>query len=329
LGTLTAGVTIQKLKITGTAAPKEILHLAKEGACLYNPELAQSPDNAQYYVGTSVEIISDGSFGGRRSCAIFDNDGTISTLRQGWETVMEPVMVRSILGSEPAGADTKVVEQVTDAVKEYIDRTTGVQTLVQMHGLAAMVKDFGLVPEDEILEPEEYKEIYNRELLAMVNRRVVKVSTGEVAVEEVTMNNAVPFLRELKRRGVALYLASGTDEADVRRETELLGYAELFTGGIFGAVGNIDVEPKKLVMERILNDLGSNGMQSVVTFGDGPVEIRETKKQGGLTVGVASDEIKRSGLNESKRKRLILAGADLIVPDFSDMDAVLALLFKE
>ena len=94
-------------------------------------------------------------------------------------------------------------------------------------------------------------------------------------------------------------------------------------------VGDITVEPKKVVMERILEDLGKKGMRSLVTFGDGPVEIRETKKQGGLAVGVASDEIRRSGLNAAKRKRLILAGADLVVPDFSDMSSIVDLLFRE
>jgi len=64
----------------------------------------------------------------------------------------------------------------------------------------------------------------------------------------------------------------------------------------------------------------------LVTFGDGPVEIRETHKRGGFTVGVAGDEIRRYGLDASKRSRLIRAGADLIVPDFSQIDRMLQLL---
>ena len=59
------------------------------------------------------------------------------------------------------------------------------------------------------------------------------------------------------------------------------------------------------------------------TFGDGPVEIRETRKRGGLTVGIASSEERRYGLNANKRARLIRAGADMIVPDYSQMDALL------
>ena len=63
-----------------------------------------------------------------------------------------------------------------------------------------------------------------------------------------------------------------------------------------------------------------------VTFGDGPVEIQETRKAGGIAVGVASDELRRFGLNPAKRSRLIQAGADLIVPDFSQADRLVQLL---
>jgi hypothetical protein len=64
----------------------------------------------------------------------------------------------------------------------------------------------------------------------------------------------------------------------------------------------------------------------MVAFGDGPVEIRESRKRGGLAVGIASDEVRRFGLNLSKRRRLIRAGADLVVPDFSQWQALLPML---
>ena len=62
-------------------------------------------------------------------------------------------------------------------------------------------------------------------------------------------------------------------------------------------------------------------------FGDGPVEIRECRKRNGLAVGVASDEIRRHGLNPDKRTRLVKAGAHAIVPDFSQHDRLSRLLF--
>ena len=123
-----------------------------------------------------------------------------------------------------------------------------------------------------------------------------------------------------------LYLASGSDEADVIAEARALGYAELFEGRIYGAVGDVNKEAKKIVMDRILRDIGAAQVKSMAVFGDGPVEIRECQKRGGLAVGIASDEVRRFGLNLVKRQRLIRAGAALIIPDFSQSEPLLALL---
>ncbi|MFI5368617.1 MAG: carbohydrate kinase, partial [Spirochaetia bacterium] len=81
-----------------------------------------------------------------------------------------------------------------------------------------------------------------------------------------------------------------------------------------------------MVLEKILAELGPSRAAHLVTFGDGPVEIRETKRRGGFAIGVASDELRRSGWNWSKRARLIKAGADLVVPDYTGWKALIALL---
>ena len=141
-----------------------------------------------------------------------------------------------------------------------------------------------------------------------------------------TVKKAPELLQRLHDAGVKLYLASGTDEQDVVAEAETLGYAGLFEGRIYGAVGDVTVEAKRVVLDRILRDIGAENVAQMVAFGDGPVEMRETRKRGGLTVGVASDELRRYGLNPGKRSRLIRAGADIVVPDFSQLDALLGLL---
>jgi len=81
-----------------------------------------------------------------------------------------------------------------------------------------------------------------------------------------------------------------------------------------------------MVIDRILHVIGESKTGQLVTFGDGPVEIRETRKRGGATIGIASNEVKRHSLNESKRSRLIKAGADVIIPDFSQLPKLLQLL---
>jgi rfaE bifunctional protein kinase chain/domain len=326
LGTLAAGVTVRKLFQTGTASPEEILAIGTDPDFIYNPDLAASRRKAIYHPGTEIEIINRWKDRLVIRHAIFDHDGTISTLREGWEKIMAPMMTRCILGEMYDEVSEQVFNKVRSHVGEFIDKTTGIQTLIQMKGLVNMVRDFGFIPDDRILNEFEYKKIYNRELLEMVNFRISKLKNGELSIDDLTIKNAVPFLGILKDAGIKLYLVSGTDVDDVRNEARILGYDRLFDGGIHGAVGDITKESKKEVLDGILNSLGNEEINSIATFGDGPVEIRETTKRGGSTIGVASDEVKRFGLNERKRSRLIKAGADIIVPDFSQLSSLLSLL---
>jgi phosphoglycolate phosphatase-like HAD superfamily hydrolase len=195
-----------------------------------------------------------------------------------------------------------------------------------MKGLIDLIKEFGCVPQEEMLNEPGYKQIYNEELLGMVREREEKFVKGELAVEDLTLKGVLPFLQRLYDAGIKLYLASGTDVEDVKSEAHVLGYDHLFEGRIYGSVGDINKEAKKIVLDRILDSIGETAFDNIATFGDGPVEIRETNKRGGITVGVASNELRRYGLNYKKRTRLIKAGADIIIPDFSQSSCLIDLL---
>jgi len=326
IGSYVAGVTVQKLFQTGTATPGEIMQIGVDPDFIYNPELAEDIRRAQYWGDTEIEIIREWPEKPGITHAIFDHDGTISTLRQGWEEIMAPMMIKAVLGKKFKEANEALYYKVQQRVYDFIDKTTGIQTLVQMKGLVELVREFGFVPDKEILDEFGYKKIYNNELLEMVQRRQAKLTRGELAVEDYTLKNAVLFVQKLYNAGIKLYLASGTDEEDVKNEAAILGYDNMFEGGIYGAVGDVKKEAKKMVLDRILSIIGDSNTGNIATFGDGPVEIRETRKKGGLTIGVASNEMKRHSLSESKRTRLIKAGADVIVPDFSQLDSLLQLL---
>jgi len=326
LGSLVAGVTIQKLFQTGTASPEEILQLGQDPDYIYAPELSEDIRMASYITDSEIEIINQWKSGFNIRHAIFDHDGTLSTLREGWELIMAPMMVRAVLGNRYQNVDQALLQKVRSRVSEFIDRTTGIQTLVQMKGLVGIIREFGFVPEDQILDEFGYKQIYNEELLKMVREREKKLRLGELSCEDLSMKNAIRFLQKLFDAGIRLYLASGTDEEDVKSEARIMGYDHLFEGRIYGSVGDVNKDAKKMVLDRILDLIGEAAFGEVITFGDGPVEIRETHKRGGLTVGIAGDELRRFGLNERKRTRLIKAGADVIIPDFSQMNLLLKLL---
>jgi rfaE bifunctional protein kinase chain/domain len=324
-----AGVTVQKLFQTGTANPEEILSLSSDPNYIYQPELAADIRSAKYWKNSEIELCGgspDFFEKGKIKHAVFDHDGTISVLREGWEHVMGPMMIKAILGEKYNNADEYLYNKVVNRVRDYIDKSTGIQTVQQMEGLIELIREFNIVPKDNILDKFGYKEIFNDALMEMVNRRVDKLNKKELDIMDFAVKGAIEFLNYLSVKGIKLYLASGTDNDDVIREAKAMGYAHLFNGGIYGAIGDISKYSKKMVMEKIIKDNNLQGTE-LVTFGDGPVEMRECRKVGGIAIGIASDEIRRHGLNAEKRTRLIKAGAQILIPDYSQRKYLQEILF--
>src|SRR5207253_4632942 len=85
---------------------------------------------------------------------------------------------------------------------------------------------------------------------------------------------------------------------------------------------------KASVIEEVLNRLGIRGAE-LIGFGDGVVETQAIKAAGGVAVGVASAEPGQSGVNAEKRDRLAAAGADVIIPEYSEQEALVAWLWGE
>ncbi len=321
-----AAITTRQLQTTGTATPAQLSAVGPAPDYVFRPRLAVQPRLGRHQPGTNIEVVTGRRPStGRIRHAIFDHDGTISTLRQGWEAIMEPMMLKAILGPRATDCDDATLARLTGTVRAFIDRTTGIQTLAQMKGLVDLVRESGFVAPADLLDEKGYKAIFNEELLELVHARQAQLACGDLTPADWQIKNALPFLERLHAAGVKLYLASGTDEDDVIAEARAMGYARLFTGGIHGSVGDLKVEAKRVVLERIIR-VGALGGDELIVFGDGPVEIREGRRRGAFTVGVASDEIRRHGLDLRKRTRLIRAGADIVVPDFSQLEALWAYL---
>jgi rfaE bifunctional protein kinase chain/domain len=324
LANLAASITVRKLHTTGTATPAELREIGSNADYVYEPELAESPRLARFLPDSEIEVIREKPIVTVHH-AIFDHDGTLSTLRQGWEKIMEPMMLQAILGERLKSVPADAYDHIVADVRSFIDKTTGIQTLAQMKGLICLVREYGYIPEAQILDEHGYKAIYNRALLEMVNVRVRKIERGELEPGDFEIKGARSLLEKLQAASVKLYLASGTDVADVKAEAEVMGYAHLFNGGIHGAIGDLKVEAKRVVIECIIKD-GDLAGNELLVVGDGPVELREGGKCGALRLGIASNESCRHGLDLAKRTRLIRAGADYVIPDFSQLDRLLPLL---
>jgi rfaE bifunctional protein kinase chain/domain len=326
---LAAAVTVQKLFITGTASGDEIIAVSREPDYLYRPDLSEEPGLAEYFPGSRIEICDKEITEKTRRVkhAVFDHDGTISTLRMGWPEVMEKMMINSITGNLPTKIPAGVLSKITERVKDYIEKSTGVQTLIQMEALVEMVAEYNLAPEEYRPDKFEFKKIYNQAITAFIWERLERIRLNPSSAKNHIIPGAIEFLTELKKPGVTLYLVSGTDQEYVEQEAALLGYAGLFAGNIFGAQDDIANNSKKTVISDIIQNNKLERYELAV-FGDGPVEIRESLKQGGLAIGVATDESTRKGINLQKRSKLIKAGAHAIIPDFNDYQILSDMLSK-
>lgn len=258
-----------------------------------------------------MEILTSAKPNGCIKAAVFDFDGTISTLRCGWEKVMEPLML------EFMSPDREPSQELTEEVRKYIDESTGIQTVYQMQWLADRAEALTGVKRD----PWWYKDEYNRRLMLSVKDKKEAVASGKVPAEQYRIAGSLEFVKALKDRGIALYLASGTDHCDVVKEAELLGVKDLFTE-IKGAPEHQATCSKEAVLNMLFAEKGFEGNELMVV-GDGKVEIALGKKNGGFALGAATDEVNRCGVNPVKKARLVNAGADVIIGDFADTDAIL------
>ena len=246
---------------------------------------------------------------------LFDFDGTLSLIREGWPEVMVPMfaeMLPSVAG--------ETEEQRRRLCLDDIMRLNGKQTIYQMIQLAERVRERGATPR----EPLWYKHEYLRRLDARIHARTDGIRNGSVARDDFLVHGARALLENLQRRGLTLYLASGTDEVFVKQEAELLEVTRYFGRHIYGALDDYRSFSKKMVIERILRE-NSIGGDRLLSFGDGYVEIENTKEAGGLAVAVATDEAHNGSgrIDEWKRQRLLGVGADVVIADYRDAEALL------
>ena len=248
---------------------------------------------------------------------LFDFDGTLSLIRQGWREIMIPMMVE-ILSDLKSGETDAQLEAV---VAEFVDRLTGRQTIYQMIQLCEEIKKRGGAPE----EPVAYKKRFNDLLNAHIAHRIRSLETGAAAPDDLMLLGARNLLDNLIARGLVLYLASGTDLVYVRKEVDLLQLGPYFEDRVYGALDQHENFSKAMVIQNILKTHALQGPE-LLGFGDGYVEIENVKAVGGAAIGVASDEVNRENLNEWKRDRLIGVGADLIIPHYREQDMLIAYL---
>ncbi|MEM9830500.1 MAG: PfkB family carbohydrate kinase [Bacteroidota bacterium] len=322
-----SAVTVRKLYQTGTASLQEIQDLLADCTYVYHPYRADHPETAHYHADTLIEIVEEYLLQRPIKFAMFDHDGTISVLRQGWEEIMQPLMLRSIAGEAFTKISPSQKNELSEKIRQLIGQTTGAPTIVQMEGLVELIQREGFVPSEDIHSPEHYKQEFLKLLNEKVDERIKRFQRGELGTEDFTINGVIPFIKMLQAASIELYLASGTDEENVKQEAHILGYSSWFTGGIYGARPD-EIGAKRKVLQHLLQEKQAKSSE-ILVIGDGPSEIREGRKIGAICIGIASDEVRRFGLDSAKRERLIRAGAHYIISDFSQQEALFKLFFPQ
>ena len=253
------------------------------------------------------------------SHVLFDFDGTLSLIREGWPVVMLG-MFQEMLPARAGDNEGAVRQMLFDDMMSL----NGKQTIYQMIKFAERVKERGGTPQ----EPLWYKHEYLRRLNEKIADRLTGLKNGKIPAVQYLLHGSIGLMEDLQRRGLTMYLASGTDEQFVKAEAELLGVTKYFGPRVYGAKDDYKSFSKKMVIERLIKENGIDG-RNLLAFGDGYVEIQNTKEVGGLAVAVASDEAcNGSGkLDEWKRNRLLGVGADVVIPDYRDAGPLLRKIF--
>ncbi len=256
--------------------------------------------------------------GGFRA-VVFDFDGTLSLLREGWARLMAE------LGRDHLAAAKLVREPEADLLA-YLEREmlmlSGKPSIFQMRRLSEEVAARGgLAPDPDAMLIE-----FLKRLVTNIQTRIDDLKSGAVPPSAWTVPGTHAILDELERRGVLLVLASGTDRAFVEHDLQLLDLARYFGDRVFAPGIDAPTFSKRDVIAGLICT-GIPGEQ-LLGFGDGYSETVEMKRAGGAAIGVASVEPPQVGSNAMKREMLIGLGADVIVPDYRDCAALLDWLWS-
>jgi phosphoglycolate phosphatase len=252
--------------------------------------------------------------------AIFDFDGTLSLIRSGWMPMMISMFLDQLHPLEISQSESELQSHLENLVHQL----TGKETIYQMSALADEVAKHGGAP----LAAEDYKAMFLDRLLRVVDTRLEALHQGVVDKDQLLVPGSRALLETLREQGCTLFLASGTDEPNVKEEAAALDISKYFEDRIYGARNDDKGFTKAELVRHLLAEAGYTSQQ-LIGFGDGPVEIREVSQAGSLAIGVATDEPDCTRIDEGKRRHLIAAGATFVIPNYREIADLIDIIFPQ
>lgn len=246
---------------------------------------------------------------------VFDFDGTLSWLRHGWPAMMAGVVLDEIplLQNETSAA---LLETLIDQILSL----NGKPSIFQARLLCDTLSGRGGAARD----PEAVNAEFSVRLDRAITERIAAVRSRAKLPDDFVIAGGRQFLAQLARRGLDLAILSTTQQDRVIEEAKLLGIADFFGQHIYGGTGDPKLFSKRAIFERLLKERGLRGDQ-LLAFGDGPVEIRDTKELGGTAIAVCSDEEQNGSgkIDACKRRLLTEAGAVAAIADYREAPALM------
>jgi phosphoglycolate phosphatase-like HAD superfamily hydrolase len=261
------------------------------------------------------EIINHHNSSENNTCAIFDQDGTLSTFTDGWEEILEAIMLKAIFGNNYAEKPANDSIIIQNNVRQLIEMSKGTRTIIQMQTLVEMIKEYNYVSHEDILDPEDYDNTFNCELKNLISERTSLIESDIKVRDEYIIQGTIEFLEILKEKGILLFLVSSTKKDMALQIAISMGYADYFSENIFAPDNNDSGFSKENVIREIINKNCIKSSQ-VVGFGDGIEDVSAVKSIGGTAVGIVSKNESRLETSKEKQTGLIEAGADVIITDY-------------
>src|SRR5437660_11994877 len=144
------------------------------------------------FLEEEIEILRPDLPRGRFRFVLFDFDGTLSLISEGWPQVMIPMMVEVLRETGTAESES----ELDAAVEDFVMRLNGRQTIYQMIQLADEVRRRGGRP----LERLAYKHRYHELLMSRIRGRLDDLESGKAKAEDWTVPGSQALLERLCER---------------------------------------------------------------------------------------------------------------------------------
>ena len=248
------------------------------------------------------------------SVVAIDFDGTMSLSRIGWQEVMHAVMRQALAPWHPKP------HLMDEEITSYIARSTGQPSIIQMAWVDEHVMLYGGVRHGA----QHYLDQFSAAMSAQIDARIASIH-DDASADACMVPGAREFLRMLHAHDVPIALVSGTERHHLIRESQALRIHDYFTAGIYGPGVHAPTFTKHDAMQHLVDQYQAPA-GTLVSVGDGPVEIQAGKALLGYSIGVASHE-RSGGLDPAKRTILVQAGADAIVANLTMLAELQSLIF--